>query len=628
MSIPPRFLDDIRNRLTLSEIIGRRISVKRAGRESKACCPFHNEKSPSFTINDDKQFYHCFGCGAHGDVIGFVMQHDNVSFVDAVEMLAADAGLTMPKPDPMAAKKAEKQRGLHDLMDEATSWMQEQAKKPQDNDILAYLEQRGMDADIRSGFRLGYAPADGQALRKAMLAKGFSDTQMLEVGILKKSQKGGDPYVFFRDRVMFPVSDRRGRVVAYGGRVLPEHIRPLDPNSDYKPAKYINSSDTPLFDKGQMLYAESFARQAAREGHTVIVTEGYMDVIACHKAGFKGAVAPMGTALTEEQILSLWQMIPPEANRGEKSPILCFDGDSAGRAAAGRACQRILPLIKPDQSARFAFLPDGEDPDSLIRGQGANAFKSFLQAALTLFDFIWASHTAGRTFETPEQRAGLEKALYDDVAKIQDTNIQRHYKNLVRDKISETFFRRNVGGGNPNAIRPKMKKPNARPNVIKLRKPQRGNHEIKHRILLAAVINYPQIYETIEESFGEFDIANPTLAKIRQSIIITLSENPDLDFDALQSYFVDQGLGKEIRDICCESVYVHAAFCRPVKRGESEEDIDYGDIAQKWLALRESMKSGMIDEEIRDGWKQAMQSASQDEEAKLSNMIKNRGSDD
>ena len=617
MSFPPRFLDDIRNRLTLSDIIGRRIPVKRAGREHKACCPFHKEKTPSFTINDDKQFYHCFGCGAHGDVIGFVMQHDNLSFMDAVETLAADAGLQMPKPDPMAAKKAEKQRGLHELMDEATKWMQEQAIKPENNDVLNYLEQRGMNEAVRNGFKLGYAPADGQALRKAMIEKGFKDEQMLEVGILKKSTRGGDPYVFFRDRVMFPVADRRGRVVAFGGRILPEHIRPTNPNSDYTPAKYINSSDTPLFDKGQMLYAESIARQAAREGHSILVTEGYMDVIACHKAGFKGAVAPMGTALTEEQILSLWQMIPD----GEKSPVLCFDGDRAGREAASRACQRILPLLKPDQSARFAFLPDGEDPDSLIRGQGAVAFKSFLQAALPLFDFIWATNTAGRQLETPEQRAGLEKTLYEDVAKIQDTNIQRHYKNLVRDKISETFFSRNYkkrSGGSA----PKLKRPGA--NVVKLRKPQRGNHDIKHRILLAAVLNYPIIYNTIEESFGGFELDNQMLNNIRQSIILALEENPDLDAEGLQTHFTDQGLGKEIRDICCESVYVHAAFCRPALN----EDIDYGEIAQNWLALYESLKTGVVDEEIRDGWKQAMVSANQDEEEKLSNMIKNRGRDD
>lgn len=622
MSIPPRFLDDIRNRLTLSEIIGRRISVKRAGRESKACCPFHNEKSPSFTINDDKQFYHCFGCGAHGDVIGFVMQHDNLSFMDAVETLALDAGLQMPKPDPMAAKKAEKQRGLHELMDEATSWMHEQATQSQHKDVLEYLEQRGMDADIRSGFRLGYAPADGQALRKSMSLKGFTDAQMLEVGILKKSTKGGDPYVFFRDRVMFPVADRRGRVVAFGGRVLPDHIRPPNPNSDYKPAKYINSSDTPLFDKGQMLYAESFARQAAREGHSVLVTEGYMDVIACHKAGFKGAVAPMGTALTEEQILSLWQMIPD----GEKSPILCFDGDNAGRAAAARACQRILPLLKPDQSARFAFLPDGEDPDSLIRTQGAGAFKEFLKASLPLFDFIWATNTAGRTLDTPEQRAGLEKTLYNDIAQIQDPDIQRHYKQLVRNKISDTFFKRNYnnsGAGtrsSQNASRAKS----ARPHVMKLRKPQRGNNDLKHSILIAALLNHPQIYSSIEEAFGEMRLQSPMLNNMRQSIILAFDENPSLDLDGLHAHLTQQGLGKEIRDICCESVYVHAAFCKP----STTDEYNYGETAQTWLEFFENMKASTIDEEIRDGWKQALSSANQDEEAKLSSMIKSRSNED
>jgi DNA primase len=617
MSIPPRFLDDIRSRLTLSEVIGRRIPVQRAGRESKACCPFHKEKTPSFTINDDKQFYHCFGCGAHGDVIGFVMQHDNVSFIDAVETLAADAGLQMPKPDPQAAKKAEKQRGLNDLMDEATLWMQEQVTAPQNNDVLEYLEGRGMDEDVRARFRIGYAPADGQALRKAMLQKGFNDSQMLEVNILKASTKGGDPYVFFRDRVMFPVSDRRGRVVAFGGRILPEHIRPQ--TGDFKPPKYINTSDTPIFDKGRMLYAESMARQAAREGHSVLVTEGYMDVIACHKAGFKGAVAPMGTALTEEQILSLWSMIP----EGEKSPVLCFDGDKAGRAAADRACQRILPLLKPDQSVRFAFLPEGEDPDSMIRTQGAGAFKSHLQAALPLFDFIWASHTAGRQFETPEQRAGLEKTLNEDVAKIQDADIQRYYKQLVKTKISDTFFPRyNKGQGGGRSM-PKLKKPGAQ-NVIKLRKPQRGNDDLKHRILLAAVINYPQIYATIEEPLGGLELGNYALDQIRQSLIVAMEENPDLDFDALQHHFKDSGQDKEIRDICCESVYVHAAFSRPAL----QDGADIGEIAQNWLALYESMKTGIIDEEIRDGWRQAMVSANEDEVEKLSNMIKNRGRED
>ena len=540
MSIPPRFLDEIRNRLSLSDIIGRRVTVTRAGREFKACCPFHNEKSPSFTINDDKQFYHCFGCGAHGDVIGFVMQHDNLAFPDAVEMLATEAGLQMPKPDPQAAKQAERQKDLYDLMDAATKLMQAELSKPENKDIQEYLDSRGLGGDTQENFRIGYAPADGQTLRKALSLQGYKDEMMLEAGILKKSTKGGDPYVFFRDRVMFPVADRRGRVVAFGGRILPEHIRPQT-NKDFKPPKYINSSDTPLFDKGRMLYGESHARQAAREGHTIIVTEGYMDVIACHQAGFKGAVAPMGTAMTEEQIASLWSMMVSE----EKSPVLCFDGDNAGRKAASRACERILPLLKPNQSARFAFMPDGEDPDSLIRNGSAKALRAVLMSAMPLFDFLWASHTAGRVFETPEQRAGLEKTMAGDIAKIQDQDIQRYYKGLLRTKISDTFFpkqQRNTQNNN------RSQKAKSALSTLKIKKPRAAN-DLRDRILLAGIINHPDIYNRIEDALGEFHPQSPRLNDMRQQIIMMCEENDTLDSEPLRHHLENQGFKQEIDDI-------------------------------------------------------------------------------
>ena len=330
MIIPPRFLDEIRNRLSLSDMIGKRIKVTRAGREFKACCPFHHEKTPSFTINDDKQFYHCFGCGAHGDVIGFTMRHGNLSFIDAVESLSAEAGLQMPKPDPEMVKKAQHAKGLHELLEATTNWFERNLHDSSNKKVLDYLLERGLKRETLSAFRVGYAPADRQVMRSYLKAEGFTDAQMIEAGVLRPAGKDGEPYAFFRERVMFPVSDRRGRSVAYGGRILPDHMRPPD-RGDYKPAKYMNSSDTPLFDKGRMLYGESLARQSAGDGQNVIVTEGYMDVIACHQAGFKGAVAPMGTALTEEQVLSLWKMIPSD----EKVPLLCFDGDEAGPYRAG-----------------------------------------------------------------------------------------------------------------------------------------------------------------------------------------------------------------------------------------------------------------------------------------------------
>lgn len=572
MTIPPRFKDELRNRLTLSEIIGRRISIKRAGREFKACCPFHNEKTPSFTINDDKQFYHCFGCGAHGDVIGFVMQHDNLDFMSAMEVLSAEAGMQMPKPDPQAAEKAERAKTLHDVMDVATGLMQEQLENATNQDVMNYLIERGIPKETQAGFRIGYAPADGQSLRKALNAKGFHDSQMLEVGLLKESTKGGDPYVFFRDRVMFPVTDRRGRVVAFGGRILPEHIRPQ--SGDFKPPKYINTSDTPLFDKGRMLYGESHARQAAREGHSIVVTEGYMDVIAAHQAGFRGAVAPMGTALTENQILSLWQMIPDE----EKTPVLCFDGDNAGRSAAARACERILPLLVANQSVKFAFLPDGEDPDSILRTGGAKAFRSVLQAAIPLFDFLWASHTAGRDFSTPEKRAGLEKLLHNEVSKIKDQNVQRFYREVLKSKISETFFQRRSGG--LRAASQRGQKPQM---GLKPRRPTARNTDVKDRILLATMINYPYIYNQIEEAFGMFVPQNARLNAVRQSIVMLCGDDEALDSLSLKTHLSEQGYAKEMDDILCESVYVHASFCRPSPKDDQEDE----NLAQEWLRFWE-----------------------------------------
>ncbi len=614
MSIPPRFLDEIRNRLSLSEIIGRRISVTRAGREFKACCPFHKEKTPSFTINDDKQFYHCFGCGAHGDVIGFVMAHDNLSFIDAVEGLSADAGLQMPKPDPMAIEQAQKAKGLHELLDEATSWMQGQVDEAGNADVLDYLEGRGMNADIRSGFRVGYTPADGQALRTYLKGKGFSDVDMLEAGLLKESNRGGEPYVFFRDRVMFPVADRRGRVVAFGGRILPEHIRPqMDQN--FTPPKYINSSDTPLFDKGRMLYSESLARQAAREGHTILVTEGYMDVIACNKYGFKGAVAPMGTALTEDQILSLWSMVIDD----EKLPILCFDGDNAGRSAASRACGNILPLLKPGKTVRFAFLPEGEDPDSLLRSSGASGFKKFLESSLSLFDFIWAAHTAGRDFSTPESRAGLTKALQKQVSTIADPEIQKHYKELISSRISDNFFKsyqgKGKGGQGPQSAKAS--------GALRLRPLVQKKNRVAQKVLLSAVINNPELYSCLEEEFGQFIIEAQNLNNLRAHVIASLNEDASLDTEGLCAKLEFQGFEKERDDILNESVYVHAAFARQgafASLGESH-------MQKQWLSYYEGLQGQGLNEEVKAGWKSAFESSNEQQEDRLRDMVRIKGSE-
>lgn len=599
MVIPPRFLDEIRSRVTLSEVIGRHMRLTRAGREFKGCCPFHKEKSPSFTVNDDKQFFHCFGCGAHGDVIGFIMRHDNLSFPEAVDTLAAQAGLQMPKPDPVDVRKAEKTRDLHALMEAATKWMEDQLFAPSNREILTYAEKRGLKKETIQSFRLGYAPGDRQALRIALKAEGFSDAQMIEAGILKSSDKSKEPYVFFRDRLMFPVGDRRGRIIAFGGRILPEHLRPPE-TGNYKPAKYINSSDTPLFDKSRTLYGQSFARLAARDGAQILVTEGYMDVIACHQAGFRGAIAPMGTALTEEQIILLWSMIVAE----EKTPVLCFDGDNAGRAAAVRACERIMPLLKPYHSARFAFLPDGEDPDSLIRMGGAQGFQSVLDSALGLFDFLWLAHTGGRNFESPESRAGLTKTLENSIKTIADGEVQRHYLERLRTKISETFFqqRRFTPGQKPLP-----------PRIAGLRPKKPVFTDMPERVLLAALINHPHIFEAIEDMLGRSAFRNPGCDRVRQALANALSGNAALDREALMTHLASQGLEKETGDIINESVYVHASFAGPMA--------DSGIVSALWLEFCADLQRNQARNEIRGGWKQAFLSSNEGDEEKLRAMV-------
>lgn len=605
MTIPPRFLDELRSRLTLSDIIGKRVRLTRAGREFKGCCPFHKEKSPSFTVNDDKQFYHCFGCGAHGDHINFVMRHDNLSFVDAVSGLAAQAGLQMPEFTPAEARRAEKARDLYTLMDEAASWMQAQLLLPANREVLEYAGKRGLSDESLKNFRIGFAPDDRQVLKKHLLQKGFTEKDMIEAGVLKASEKGGESYVFFRGRLMFPVMDRRGRVVAFGGRILPDHLRPPE-RSDFKPAKYINSTETPLFDKGRMVYGEGPARQAAREGKPVLVTEGYMDVVACHQAGFKGAVAPMGTALTEEQIILLWSMIPQES----KIPILCFDGDEAGRRAAERACERVIPLLKAGQTVRFAFLPQGQDPDSLIKSSGALAFQKILDEALGLFDFMWLMKTAGRDLRVPEIRAGVTKALQAQIRLMPERELQSYYQQLLSEKISETFFAnrqpsRFQSGYNNGYNRGAPPLPSL--SLARPKKPAFADLPV--RILLAALINYPQYFADVEEALSALQIELKPLEDVRQALSRALSRQPDLDAMGLRHHLHQAGLEKEIRDIACESVYVHAAFAGPLYAGD--------DGLQRWFGVWESVQETHSRQENRENWRQALQSGSQDAEDRL-----------
>ena len=576
MSISPRFLDELRARLTLSDIVGRQVRLSRAGREFKGCCPFHNEKTPSFYVNDDKQFYHCFGCGAHGDAIGFAMQHDNQSFIEAIEGLAQEAGMEVPKQSPQDVKKSKEEKSLYGLMEEATRWMESQMRDPANIESYRYITDRGNSEEALRAFRVGYAPADGQAVRKAMLALDYTDAQMIEVGVLREGKNGKPPYAFFRERIVFPVPDRRGRVVAFGGRILPDHLRPPD-RGDYTPAKYMNSSDTPLFHKGSQLYGEPRARQAAIDGQPLIVVEGYVDVMACVKAGYAGAMAPMGTALTEEQIMVLWKMMPENLNDGRKVPILCFDGDSAGRRAAARACERLLPLLKPNQSARFAFLPDGQDPDTLVNTQGKEALAGIIQSAIPLVDFIWMYNTANKSFETPEERAGLSKKFEDETARITDREIQHYYRQALREKVKKAFgvqynnTKNNYSNKSGGRFTPWKKK--AEPPIATMKRPSFNKNKLLEQILMACVLNHPQIYTQIEEEFGRLSVQEGRLDQLRQAIIGVLTENEDITAPELAQSLYESGFETEMRGILSERVYTHAGF---VRQGADMEDVQSG----------------------------------------------------
>jgi DNA primase len=420
VTLTPQWLDELRSRITLSSIIGRTIKITRAGREYKACCPFHNEKTPSFTINDEKGFYHCFGCSAHGDAIRWMTDQRGLSFMDAVKELAAEAGMDVPAPDPRAAKKAEEQASLRDVTQAAADWFSQQLGSSNGAPAREYLTKRGISDATRKAFGFGLAPDSRSALKDAL--RKFPTAMLVEAGMLI-AVEDKEPYDRFRGRLMIPIRDARGRVIAFGGRIL----------GDGEP-KYLNSPDTPLFDKGRTLYNLDKASPASRQTNRVIVVEGYMDVIALAEAGIADAVAPLGTALTENQIGMLWRMVPV--------PLLCFDGDAAGQKAAMRAATRALPLLRPGFSLAFATLPAGQDPDDIVRARGAAGFAELLDDAQPLVERLWAHEVAASPLATPEERAALKTRLLAHADAIEDADVRHHYREAFRERLDTLFARK------------------------------------------------------------------------------------------------------------------------------------------------------------------------------------------
>lgn len=417
MRYSPHILDEIRARLPVSQVVGRKVALKRKGREYAGLSPFKVEKTPSFFVNDQKGFYHCFASGEHGDIFKFVMATEGLSFPEAVERLAEEAGVVLPKAEPEDRERADQRTRLLELMEASAKFFEAQLTAAGGAEARRYIEKRGLKRETLATFRIGYAPNSRSALKDHLAKSGYTLEEMALSGMLISGDDIPVAYDRFRHRVMFPIADTRGRIVAFGGRAL-------DPEQN---AKYLNSPETPLFHKGHLLFNAHRARGPAHDKDRVIAVEGYMDAISLAEAGFEETVAPLGTALTEDQLKLLWRM--------SAEPILCFDGDSAGKRAAFRAVDTALPHLKPGASLMFAFLPDGLDPDDLVRQQGPAAFDAALGRARPLVDVLFEREMAGRDWSTPERRAGLEKTLRDLIARIEDESVRGHYRQAIGERL-------------------------------------------------------------------------------------------------------------------------------------------------------------------------------------------------
>lgn len=553
MRFTPQFLDELRARLSVSEVVGKRVKLKKAGREWKGLSPFQQEKTPSFYVNDQKGFYHDFSSGKHGDIITFVMEIDGLPFAEAVERLASMAGLPLPAVTPDAARHEQRRRTLHDVMELAAKFFSETLASRVGAKARGYLADRAISPATQLQFRLGYAPPPPErfALKEHLGKLGVSVEDMIETGLLVAGNDIPVPYDRFRDRVMFPITDLRGRVIAFGGRALEKDV----------PAKYLNSPETPLFHKGDNLYNHQTARKATHDGASLIVVEGYVDVIAMVTAGFAGSVAPLGTALTENQLALLWKMAD--------EPILCFDGDRAGQKAAYRAADLALPFLAPGKSLRFALLPEGQDPDDLARSGGRGAIEEVIAAARPLADMIWSRELEGGNFATPERRAALEARIKELSNGIRDEVVRRYYRDEFVERLQRTFapdggrggfagrgnFRQGGGG---RSFQPRGRQANrfggqgfgqgfggsrrGPPGLIPLpsgpyqaaspqlaaspiMRGQRSAISRREALILQSLINHPWLLHEHLEEVAALEFAHPEAHKLRAGIIAAFAND-------------------------------------------------------------------------------------------------------
>ncbi|WP_425408509.1 DNA primase [Hyphococcus sp.] len=557
----PEFLDELKSRLRPSDVIGRHVKLQKRGNAWWGLSPFKPEKTPSFSVDDRRGTYHCFSTQNHGDIITFLIETQGLSFPEAVERLATDAGLALPVESPAEAARAEKAKGLAEACAAAAKFYQAMLHRADGRQAMDYLRGREItDAQIEN-FSIGFAPSSRNALKDYLLNKGFTDDVLVDAGLIIKPDDGGASYDRFRGRIMFPILGARDRVIAFGGRAL-------DPNAR---AKYLNSPETPLFHKGAVLYNFTDARSAAAsDKQPLIVCEGYMDVIALWGAGIKRAVAPLGTALTEDQLGMLW--------RACDEPVLCFDGDSAGVNAAHRSIDRALALLKPGASLNFAFLPEGQDPDDLIRAEGAAAMKAVLEKARPLVDVLWAREISAQPLDTPERRAKLRAHLRELVKSIADKDVRRAYGAELSQRLDAQFSparRDALSGGYAQSERPQasanpFRRGPAGRQGFRYAAParptpglKRPSQWVREASLILAAVNHPALIERLESAFLELEIADPGLKALLSEVLSAISADPALDSPALKSHLSQTGAAGSLERVVNDSQLSKHKFLRP-----------------------------------------------------------------
>ena len=506
MSLPHGFLDELRSRISLSDVVGRKVQWDlRKSNQAKgdmwAQCPFHQEKTASFKVDENKGFYYCFGCQAKGDAISFVRETENVNFIEAVEILAAEVGLPMPEFDPKSKEKSDRNKILIEIMEQSVNFFRLTLNSKQGKHALDYLHKRGLNSAVIEHFEIGFAPPEQTILTQKLIDKGYEIDAIIETGMSARSDDGNRYYDRFRGRVMFPIRDGRGRCIAFGGRSLDPAAR----------AKYLNSPETSLFDKGRTLYNLAGARSAVGRAEPLIVTEGYMDVIALHSGNFSGAIAPLGTAITEQQLQSMWRVSP--------EPIIALDGDKAGLRAAYRLIDLSLPLLKTGQALRFSLMPEGKDPDDLIRNEGSSFFRNLIEEAIPMVDLIWKRETEGKSFDSPERRALLDKSLNDVIALIKENNLRNHYKDALFQARRQFFGKQFIGKTgfkNTSTVMPQI---DTKASFLVSADEKTASAKIRESTIVAVLIKFPDLIEIFYDELIMIDLVTPDCDMVLKELI-------------------------------------------------------------------------------------------------------------